>query len=160
MGRRDRRGLVGVASAHGAIVTFILGAYWTYRVDAVIPTASLRLSTGEITYAAPAWFGIQPPEQEEASYLPLRIPTGDFDGCLDVSVDDPPSEGFVLLVERGHCFFDVKALAAQKAGALGLIVMNSVEGIYQVCREATELDPRILAIQLIYDSSKATWEIK
>ena len=136
MGRRDRRGSVGIASAHGAVVTLILGAYWTCRVDAVIPTASLRLSTGEITYAAPAWFGLQPPEQEEASYLPLRIPTGDFDGCLDVSVDDPPSEGFVLLVERGHCFFDVKALAAQKAGALGLIVMNSVEGIYQVCGEA------------------------
>lgn len=102
-------------------------------VEAVMPTAGLRLSNGRATYAAPAWFGLQVPEEEDASYLPLRVPSGGADGCEDVRVDDAPEGGFVLLVERGNCYFDVKALAAQVAGAEGLVVMNSLEGIYQVC---------------------------
>lgn len=102
------------------------------HVDAVTPTAGIKLSNGGTTYAAPAWFGLQIPEEEEASYLPLRSPSGSQHGCEDVKVDDAPSGGFVLLVERGNCFFDAKALAAQEAGAQGLVVMNSVEGIYQV----------------------------
>lgn len=101
-------------------------------VKAVMPTASLRLSDGGAAFASPAWFGLRIPEEGEASYLPLRVPSGDADGCEDVEVDDAPSGGFVLLVERGNCYFDVKALAAQEAGAKGLVVMNSLEGIYQV----------------------------
>lgn len=105
-----------------------------HLVEAVLPTGELRLSGGDTAYAAPAWFGLQLPEEEEASYLPLRVPLGDADGCGDVTVENPPADGggFVLLVERGNCFFDEKALAAQDAGAEGLVVMNSVEGIYQV----------------------------
>lgn len=102
-------------------------------VEAVLPTGELRLSGGDTAYAAPAWFGLGLPEEEDASYLPLRVPQGSADGCGDVTVEDKPAEGgFVLLVERGNCFFDEKALAAQEAGAEGLVVMNSVEGIYQV----------------------------
>ena len=103
-----------------------------HLVEAVLPTGELRLSGGDTAYAAPAWFGLQLPEEEEASYLPLRVPQGSADGCGVVMVEDPPADGFVLLVERGNCFFDEKALAAQEAGAEGLVVMNSVEGIYQV----------------------------
>ena len=103
-----------------------------------MPTASLRLSNGETAYASPAWFGLQIPEEENASYLPLRVPSGDADGCEDVQVEDAPDGGFVLLVERGKCFFDVKALAAQEAGAKGLVVMNSLEGIYQVRCDALD----------------------
>lgn len=101
---------------------------------AVLPTGELRLAGGGTAYAAPAWFGLQLPEEEEAKYLPLKVPKGASDGCGEVTVDDPPADGggFVLMVERGNCFFDVKALAAQEAGAEGLVVMNSVEGIYQV----------------------------
>lgn len=66
-------------------------------------------------------------------YLPLKVPSGSKDGCGVVEIDDAPTEGgYVLLVERGNCFFDVKAVAAQEAGAAGLIVMNSLQGIYQV----------------------------
>lgn len=103
--------------------------------EAVLPTGELRLADGVTAYAAPAWFGLQLPEETEAKFLPLRVPKGAADGCDDVTVDDPPANGggFVLLVERGNCFFDVKALAAQVAGAEGLVVMNSIEGIYQVC---------------------------
>lgn len=103
--------------------------------EAVLPTGELRLADGSSAYAAPAWFGLQLPEKEEATYLPLRVPeSGGADGCGDVTVDSPPAggAGFVLLVERGNCFFDEKALAAQEAGAEGLVVMNTVEGIYQV----------------------------
>lgn len=118
----------------------LLGGVNVNLVEAVLPTGELRLSGGDIAYAAPAWFGLQLPEEGEASYLPLRVPRGSADGCGDVTVDDPPADGsgFVLLVERGNCFFDVKALAAQEAGAEGLVVMNSIEGIYQV-RDVTFL---------------------
>lgn len=104
------------------------------RAEAVLPTAALQLSNGESTYAAPAWFGLRIPEDADATYLPIRVPSGRADGCEDVTVDDvPEGGGFVLVVERGNCFFDTKALAAQAAGAAGIIVMNSIEGIYQVC---------------------------
>lgn len=103
-------------------------------VVAVLPTGELRLTGGDTAYAAPAWFGLQLAEEEDASYLPLRVPKGNRDGCGVVTVDNPPADsgGFVLLVDRGNCFFDEKALAAQEAGAEGLVVRNSVEGIYQV----------------------------
>lgn len=116
----------------GASVTLLLLGLVARTSLAVTPTAGLRLSNGVTAYAAPAWFGLQVPEEDDATYLPLRVPEGDADGCSDVSVEDAPEGGFVLLVERGNCFFDVKALAAQEAGAEGLVVMNSVEGIYQV----------------------------
>lgn len=112
----------------------LLAAAGLDPAEAVLPTGELRLADGSTAYAAPAWFGLQLPEEEEATYLPLRVPSSDADGCGKVTVDDPPADGggFVLLVERGNCFFDAKALAAQEAGAEGLVVMNSVEGIYQV----------------------------
>ena len=134
MGLRRRRGLSRAApSGQALVILLLIGANRTNRVDAVVPTASLRVSSGETAYAAPAWFGPQPLDQEDAIYMPLRVPSGEFDGCKDVSVDDQPTAGFALLVERGHCFFDVKALAAQTAGARGIVVMNSLRGIYQVC---------------------------
>lgn len=115
------------------LVTFFLAFGPTRQVESVLPTAVLRLSDGSSTYAAPAWFGSGLPDQNDASYLPLRVPSGSKDGCGEVQVEDVPAQGeFVLLVERGNCFFDTKALAAQEAGASGLIVMNSLQGIYQV----------------------------
>ncbi|CAM9516340.1 unnamed protein product [Ascophyllum nodosum] len=138
MGLRRRRGLSRAApSGQALVILLLIGANRTNRVDAVVPTASLRVSSGETAYAAPAWFGPQPLDQEDAIYMPLRVPSGEFDGCKDVSVDDQPTAGFALLVERGHCFFDVKALAAQTAGARGIVVMNSLRGIYQEKDAAT-----------------------
>lgn len=121
----------GVASAAGLLLLLAAGFD---SAEAVLPTGELRLADGSTAYAAPAWFGLQLPEEEQATYLPLRVPKSDADGCGKVTVEDPPADGggFVLLVERGNCFFDAKALAAQEAGAEGLVVMNSVEGIYQV----------------------------
>lgn len=124
-----RKKLSAVAALVAA-ATLLLGGL--HPVEAVLPTGELRLSGGDTAYAAPAWFGLQLPEEEQAGYLPLRVPKGSADGCGAVTVEDPPAGGFVLLVERGNCFFDEKALAAQEAGAEGLVVMNSVEGIYQV----------------------------
>ncbi len=131
-GRTGRRGVT--RPAPGALVTgsLLLLLVGAGLVEAVLPTGELRLSDGGSAYAAPAWFGLQLPEEDEAESLPLRVPAGDADGCSEVTVADAPAEGFVLLVERGNCFFDVKAVKAQEAGAKGLVVRNSVEGIYQV----------------------------
>lgn len=107
-------------------------------VGAVLPTAGLRMSDGQSTYASPAWFGLPLPEEKDASYTPIRVPKSSQYGCDGkVEVEDVPEEGgFLLLLERGHCTFDVKAVAAQEAGAEGVIVMNTLEGIYQVCNGA------------------------
>eukprot|EP00752_Nemacystus_decipiens_P009947 g8870.t1 len=121
--------LIAATTLHGGV----------HQAEAVLPTGELRLTGGATAYAAPAWFGLQLPEEQEASYLPLRVPQSSSDGCGTVTVQDPPANGgFVLLVERGNCFFDEKALAAQEAGAEGLVVMNSVEGIYQDKTAATD----------------------
>lgn len=131
------------AAAASLLLLLLLAGGWVGPAEAVLPTGELRLSDGGTAYAAPAWFGLQLPEEDGAEYLPLRRPSGDADGCGDVTVADAPADGggFVLLVERGNCFFDVKALAAQEAGAKGLVVMNSVEGIYQVC--VTDFETRL-----------------
>jgi hypothetical protein len=53
---------------------------------------------------------------------------GSGDGC---SADDFGAvRGLIALVERGTCFFSVKAANAQRAGAIGLIVFNSEEGLF------------------------------
>lgn len=99
----------------------------------MLPSASVSLSDGQSVYAAPAWFGLRLPDEKDASFVPIRVPSSAPNGCGPVEVEDFPAVGgFVLLVERGGCLFEAKALAAQDAGASGLIVMNSLEGIYQV----------------------------
>lgn len=99
---------------------------------AVLASARVSLSDGQYVYAAPAYFGWPLPDEKDATFVPIRVPSSAANGCGPVEVDAPSTEGFVLLVERGGCLFEAKALAAQEAGASGLIVMNSLEGIYQV----------------------------
>ena len=40
--------------------------------------------------------------------------------------------GMFVAVERGGCSFSMKTLAAQRAGALGVIIVNTAEGTLRV----------------------------
>ncbi|CAM9990627.1 unnamed protein product, partial [Choristocarpus tenellus] len=99
---------------------------------AVIPTSMVEVSTGYIAFASPAWFGPQVPEKGQSSWLTVLMPTSSADACEEVEVDVPEEgEDFYLLSDRGNCAFEAKAIAAEAVGAKGLLVMNSLEGIYQ-----------------------------
>lgn len=65
---------------------------------------------------------------------------GSGDGCS--AADFGAVRGLIALVERGTCFFSVKATNAQRAGAIGLIVFNSEEGPFN----GTLGDPQASAI--------------
>lgn len=48
------------------------------------------------------------------------------DGCEDITND---VSGKIALIDRGVCAFTVKALNAQNAGAIGVIIVNNVAGL-------------------------------
>lgn len=62
------------------------------------------------------------------------------DGCT--ADDFGAVRGLIALVERGTCFFSVKAANAERAGAAGLIVFNSEEGPF----DGTLGDPKASGI--------------
>jgi len=55
----------------------------------------------------------------------LAAPSGDPEGCG--SHDAGTLQNRILLVSRGTCYFSHKALRAQEAGAVGLIVYDNAE---------------------------------
>ncbi len=98
--------------------------------SATIPSVEFRLNEeGKGGYAAPAAFGASL-LSVQSKWLPLAIPKTWKDGCSNVRVKDGVKSPFVLLVERGNCSFASKTLAAQRIGAVSLIVANTLQGIY------------------------------
>jgi hypothetical protein len=56
----------------------------------------------------------------------LPMPAGTVtDGCTALSA---PATGKIVLVDRGSCSFKTKALVAQTAGAVGMILANNADG--------------------------------
>ena len=88
---------------------------------------SLFFSTGGISTT-------QLPEEEDAEFRRLLIPLNGETGCnaegIKVPEYVPSNEKFVLLLETGNCSFYQKGIAAQRAGAAGVLVANTVKGIY------------------------------
>ncbi|KAB5559015.1 hypothetical protein PHYPO_G00023980 [Pangasianodon hypophthalmus] len=73
---------------------------------------------------APARFGYRLPSQGLKGFLIGARPEN---GC--VPIDPPPikensSSGFIVLIKRYHCNFDIKVLNAQRAGYIAAIVHN------------------------------------
>jgi Zn-dependent M28 family amino/carboxypeptidase len=52
----------------------------------------------------------------------------DSPGCTASDYDGLPVAGAVVLVDRGHCQFDVKQAAAAERGAVALVVANNEDG--------------------------------
>ncbi len=113
------------------MILFCVGWYrLVHFSNATIPSVEFWLSEeGKGGYGAPAAFGAGL-LSVQSKWLPLAIPETLKDGCSSVRVSDGVKSPFVLLVERGNCSFASKALAAQQIGAVGLIVANTVQGIY------------------------------
>ncbi len=98
--------------------------------SAIIPSVEFQLNEqGKGGYAAPSAFG-ENLESVKSKWLPLAVPEMGKDGCSNVRVKDDIKPPFILLVKRGNCSFASKALAAQNIGAVGLMVANTLEGIY------------------------------
>ena len=75
-----------------------------------------------------------PPTEGESE--PLALPAESVEegelgyfGCNPEDWDDFP-EGYVALVERGHCTFAAKYLNAIDAGATGVVIFNNLPGLF------------------------------
>lgn len=52
--------------------------------------------------------------------------------------------GTFVAVERGGCSFSMKTLAAQRAGALGVIIVNTAEGTLRVMADAGDAEKALI----------------
>uniref|UniRef100_A0A7S2H102 PA domain-containing protein n=1 Tax=Octactis speculum TaxID=3111310 RepID=A0A7S2H102_9STRA len=101
-----------------------------------LPTGEIGLhhTGGAKIYCAPAVFSPYLPEESEHLSLKIVRPTNLQDGCdpkLPTSVV-ANARDYALLVQRSpNCTFEARALAAQQTNVSGLIVQNSIEGIYK-----------------------------
>jgi len=111
-------------------------------IYSIIPTGELKIRrTDNIIYVAPGSFGTSLEKESETSYKRLLLVNGDtHDGCENPSVSIKNIQSFYLLVSRGNCSFVDKAIAAESIGAVGVIIYNSLEGIYQDRSYALDTD--------------------
>lgn len=112
--------------------------------DGVIPLAEITtskvLGTTTVIYGALSSFGGSLNEEKDAQFTRLVKPTNGLDGCNPIPPVLKGIQGFYLLVSRGNCTFLEKTIAAQKAGASGILVYNSLESIYQGKKVASDED--------------------
>lgn len=69
-------------------------------------------------------FGPPPSSQQVTQDVVLAIPN---DACTAIT-NTPEMNGKIALIDRGGCPFASKALAAQAAGAVGVVIANNVAG--------------------------------
>ena len=126
-----------------AFVTFASG-YLFFGVVAVIPLAEITtrkvLGTTTVVYGAPSTFSDSLSEEKDALFMRLVKPLNGLDGCDPIAPGLRGLQGFHLLVSRGNCTFLDKAVAAYDIGASGVVVYNSLEGIYQGNQVASSID--------------------
>lgn len=113
---------------------FVLVSLCCFSV-AVIPLGEITTHKIEGTtttiYAAPGRFGEPLKRESEAGFMKLVSPIGDPNGCNPEIKYLRPNQAFLLMVARGNCTFLDKTIAAANIGALGVVVYNSLEGIYK-----------------------------
>mmetsp|Transcript_9476 Transcript_9476/g.17182 ORF Transcript_9476/g.17182 Transcript_9476/m.17182 type:complete len:753 (-) Transcript_9476:120-2378(-) len=109
-------------------------------VEAVLPTAAIDVSVGgapdlQVTLlAAQASFGVWPAMGafQNPTWHPLRPPSDNALLCQEVprhGKQNTAGKG-VMMVPRGDCTFERKALAAQRLGAQGMILYGSLDSRY------------------------------
>lgn len=110
-------------------------------IHAVTPSGELKIRlNSNVLYVAPGTFGSSLSEETQTTYRKLVVPALAADGCDPEVPILPKNAQFYLLVSRGNCSFDTKAIAAESQGAKGIVVYNSLEGIYQGKGVASESD--------------------
>ena len=101
-------------------------------INAIIPTGELKIhGTNELIHVAPAYFGPALLQEYETTYYTLLISnTLHSQGCEISVISIVDNLPFYLLVSRGNCTFEEKAMNAQNSGASGIIIYDSLIGIY------------------------------
>ena len=88
------------------------------------PKCAARPLDSEVHYGALALFGGQLPRAESGVALRHRVVLADpEDACVELFNEDE-LEGHFAVVRRGTCTFQSKAVNAERAGAVGLIVVD------------------------------------
>jgi hypothetical protein len=99
----------------------------TGKVELLGQTKALYFAPGNISKS-------RLPLKDTAEIQRLLIPTKGVMGCdaeqILVPSFHPSDEKFVLLLEAGQCSFYKKAIAAQRAGAAGVLFANTVRSVY------------------------------
>lgn len=114
-------------------IRFCLILHQFFSVLCIIPTGEILIQQTEGTlFAAPGMFAANLPDEYSTYFRRLITPDNGTEGCHPV-VPEPfgTEEGYYLLVARGGCTFEHKALVAAEIGARGVIIYNSLQGIYQ-----------------------------
>lgn len=113
-------------------------------VWSVTPMAEIKVKgTNSYYYAATASFGDSLTSEDASSFAYLYQYTGTSkDGCTVTSKSsfEHDNSNFLMFVERGNCSFESKAIIAESIGATGIVVYNSLEGIYQGNNYASDTD--------------------
>ena len=112
-----------------------------WSINSITPTAEIKVRlNSKIIYSAPGAFSSSFTDESSATYRKLVPPTGLQDGCDPNVPVLPKNAQFYLLVSRGNCSFESKAIAAESIGAKGVVIYNSLEGIYQGNEVASDID--------------------
>ena len=111
----------------------LLFSFFLNSVHCVTPSGELKIrQQSEVVYVAPSGnFGAELDAEADSTYRRLVEPSNDKDGCAPEVAFLANNVQFYLLVARGNCSFEDKALAAEALGADGIVIYNSLEGIYQ-----------------------------
>lgn len=113
------------------------------RCNGIAPTAEMFIKRSNLViYMAPASFGSTLPSSKVTTYKRIYELEGQTkDGCSNpvISTTKALSASYYLLIARGNCSFEQKVVNAVKLGASGVVIYNSLEGIYQGKQYA---DPR------------------
>eukprot|EP00752_Nemacystus_decipiens_P017854 g16010.t1 len=76
-----------------------------------------------------------------------------FDGCDDkaytASEEAVRAAGMFVAVERGGCSFSMKTLAAQRAGAVGVIIVNTAEATLRVMADAGDGEKALIPTVMV-----------
>ncbi len=108
------------------------------QVEGILPTAAIdvRLGNGTVytMLASQAFFGVIPDMQAENNeYHMIQLPPDDNQLlCKNVTskMTTTGANGFTILVPRGECTFELKAINAQRLGAKAVLIYGTLESRY------------------------------
>ena len=116
-----------------------------YKLGAPIVTVSAPITVTGAYAAGGATFGPKPGPIGITNTVVMAAPA---DGCTALS-NAVSIAGKIALVDRGTCAFTVKALNAQAAGAIGVIIANNVAGSTPPGMSGTDASITIPVVSII-----------
>mmetsp|Transcript_5916 Transcript_5916/g.8820 ORF Transcript_5916/g.8820 Transcript_5916/m.8820 type:complete len:684 (+) Transcript_5916:51-2102(+) len=113
-----------------SFISILLVAFFPTYLDSVTPSAQIKVKDYESTiiYSSPASFSATISRETQSSFHFLLYPDLNSTGCEKsyFSESNP-----YAIVARGDCTFEEKLSIALESNAKGLIIYNTLYGIYQ-----------------------------